>query len=819
MDYGKLLSDSDPQTLKSQVSLAAVVQAHGVELRPAGERLVGLCPFHDDHDASFAVWRIEDDVELCGCWACDFRPGDVYDFLRRKLSITFAEALRLVLDYSKNPPPPAVPIPERVVDPNASERIRSEVESTEGQGLRALAELLIEKNHPATAEWVAQEFRVGVRRDKIVIPHYGPDGELGAAKWRTVDRKPIAFDGSRLTALYGAWRDLGRKRVVLCEGESDTWAVAWLLRDQDVDVLGLPGGVSQRPADGWVETFAGRSVTLMFDFDEAGRRGAWSWINALHGKAHSVLVAALPEGEDAVSSGPETVIEAWRTAWTWTSPDLLPMKRSSLGYVKHSADGERTNVLSNFTLNVHRVVVGEDGGYTFEVTVSGSNNTTPIQLPDSVLIDQNKFKRWASREFLGSWKGGARETMELQELIKTEAMLCPRLRGTTVVGLHDDTFVLPGGTIGSSGWAFLTPQIDTNLGRSIRLNEGDTWSPAVLAALRDLHRRDIITPLLGWVAAAPLRSLVPRFPIFACVGGAGWGKTTLVQTVLEAFGFWVDQPTTITSTTPFALTAMVGGTNAIPVWVDEYRAGARKETKIALDQIIRDAWDGSSGYKGTVRDGGGLELATYTARAPLLITGEDGFSETSHAERMVIVPIPREGKNPDALAAVREVPHAGLGRAYLRWLVSLLRTDELPRWPDVDNRHGQAMAVVRWGWELLHQFAAESGVDLGDLDLSTVDREYVEMSKMSPYEEALREGIGQIAVDGRPIVWEEGDDICVRVQPLVAHVSRNTDIVLPGSSRAMQSYLSERWTISSERRPEFRFLRLRGARAEVISST
>ena len=85
MNYGSLLNDSDPHALKGQVSLAAVVQAHGVELRPLGERLVGQCPFHEDSDPSFAVWKIEDDVELCGCWVCDFRPGDVYDFLRRKL--------------------------------------------------------------------------------------------------------------------------------------------------------------------------------------------------------------------------------------------------------------------------------------------------------------------------------------------------------------------------------------------------------------------------------------------------------------------------------------------------------------------------------------------------------------------------------------------------------------------------------------------------------------------------------------------------------------------------------------------------------------
>lgn len=814
MDYGSLLNDSDPQALKGQVSLASVVQAHGVELRPAGERLVGICPFHDDHDASFAIWQTEEGAELCGCWSCDFRPGDVYDFLRRKLSCTFTDALRLVADYAKNPLPPAQPIPDRVIDPEAPERFRAAVRETEGKSLAALAELLIEKNHPATAEWIAAEFKVGVRKDEIVIPHYGPHGELDAAKWRTLDRKPVAFPGSNLVALYGAWRDVGRPDVVLCEGESDTWAVAYLLRDAGIDVVGLPSGVSQKPRPEWVDQLKGRNVTLMFDADESGCRGAAQWIGVLAPQA-SLRVAALPEGEDAVSSGPEAVLTALSRAWPYVSAATLPITRTPSGYVKFSADGEKSTVLSNFVLNVERVIIGEDGGATFEVTVAGRGSRT-YQLAESTMVDPNRFKKWAAHEFLGAWKGGNRDVVELMELIVAEAILCPRLRGTTIAGLHDDTFVLPGGTIGSRGWAFLTPDIDTNLAENVRLVDQDRWNPNVLVGLRDLHAPGVITPLLGWVAVAPLRSLVPQFPIFACVGGAGWGKTTVVQTVLDAFGFWTRQPTTMTSTTPFALTAMAGSTNGLPVWVDEYRGGARKDTKLVLDQIIRDAWDGSSGYKGSVKEGGGMELASYTAIAPLLITGEDGFSETSHAERMVIVPIPREGRSVDALRMVRENDSRGLGNAYLRWLVDQLNDDTLPRWPEAGSRHEQAMAVVRWGWSLLHQFAAEAGVEMGPLDLSVVDREFESMASSSPYEEALAEGLGQLADDGRPIVWVEGEDVCVRVQSLVKYVHSNTDIVLPGSSRAMKSYYNERWRARLFRTAEYRYLRLYGAADSVV---
>jgi hypothetical protein len=47
----------------------------GVELRPRGGRLVGLCPKHEDASPSFAVYG--KDKSHCGCYPCDWN-GDVF---------------------------------------------------------------------------------------------------------------------------------------------------------------------------------------------------------------------------------------------------------------------------------------------------------------------------------------------------------------------------------------------------------------------------------------------------------------------------------------------------------------------------------------------------------------------------------------------------------------------------------------------------------------------------------------------------------------------------------------------------------------------
>jgi DNA primase len=41
--------------LKREVSVARLVEARGVKLRRHGKDLIGLCPFHDDHEPSLVV--------------------------------------------------------------------------------------------------------------------------------------------------------------------------------------------------------------------------------------------------------------------------------------------------------------------------------------------------------------------------------------------------------------------------------------------------------------------------------------------------------------------------------------------------------------------------------------------------------------------------------------------------------------------------------------------------------------------------------------------------------------------------------------------
>ena len=49
------IPDEEIERLKREVSLQRLVEARGIELSRHGADLLGLCPFHDDHDPSLIV--------------------------------------------------------------------------------------------------------------------------------------------------------------------------------------------------------------------------------------------------------------------------------------------------------------------------------------------------------------------------------------------------------------------------------------------------------------------------------------------------------------------------------------------------------------------------------------------------------------------------------------------------------------------------------------------------------------------------------------------------------------------------------------------
>jgi DNA primase len=86
--------------LKSEVSLARLVEGRGVELRQVGADLVGRCPFHDDATASLVI---SPGKNLWHCLGACQVGGSVVDWVMRAEGVSFRHAVELLRDGMPEP--------------------------------------------------------------------------------------------------------------------------------------------------------------------------------------------------------------------------------------------------------------------------------------------------------------------------------------------------------------------------------------------------------------------------------------------------------------------------------------------------------------------------------------------------------------------------------------------------------------------------------------------------------------------------------------------------------------------------------------------
>ena len=85
--------------LKQQNDLCEVVREQGIALKRRGRTYFGLCPFHREQTASFAVSRTAGLFHCFGCGA----GGDVIRFVEQTQHVSFPEAVRRLAQRSGLP--------------------------------------------------------------------------------------------------------------------------------------------------------------------------------------------------------------------------------------------------------------------------------------------------------------------------------------------------------------------------------------------------------------------------------------------------------------------------------------------------------------------------------------------------------------------------------------------------------------------------------------------------------------------------------------------------------------------------------------------
>ena len=87
------LSDDFKELVRSRTDIVQLVgERVALQSRRGGRELVGLCPFHDDHDPSL---RVDAERQSYKCWACG-EGGDCFAFVQKIENVEFRDALELL---------------------------------------------------------------------------------------------------------------------------------------------------------------------------------------------------------------------------------------------------------------------------------------------------------------------------------------------------------------------------------------------------------------------------------------------------------------------------------------------------------------------------------------------------------------------------------------------------------------------------------------------------------------------------------------------------------------------------------------------------
>lgn len=72
------IDEAELARLKSEISVEGLAEAAGVVLRRHGSDLIGLCPFHDDHEPSLVITPAKN---LWHCLGACQASGSVIDWI------------------------------------------------------------------------------------------------------------------------------------------------------------------------------------------------------------------------------------------------------------------------------------------------------------------------------------------------------------------------------------------------------------------------------------------------------------------------------------------------------------------------------------------------------------------------------------------------------------------------------------------------------------------------------------------------------------------------------------------------------------------
>jgi DNA primase len=295
--YGLRMSkvSLDKELVRASVDVEAVYNEL-LNQTPAtrdGRNLTYLCPFHTDERTPNLKATTSDGPSRGSyrCFACG-EKGDLFSFWMNVKGVGFQKALKALAERTGLPTNSKSKKRQKASKKAVTCDLNHDFEKwpqdlkrwLEGRGITAES---VQRYSLAHALYQS-------RNHALAIP-YGDPHKDGYCKLRFYRddylHKFATWPSGRPQRLFGL--PIEKDTVLLCEGELDTIRLAQ--EPTGASVLSVPNGAETFKPE-WAEELQGKHVAIIFDRDEAGRKGAERAARMLCGSAASVRIVELPEG-------------------------------------------------------------------------------------------------------------------------------------------------------------------------------------------------------------------------------------------------------------------------------------------------------------------------------------------------------------------------------------------------------------------------------------------------------------------------------------------------------------------------------------------
>lgn len=321
--------------------------------------------------------------------------------------------------------------------------------------------------------------------------------------------------------------------------------------------------------------------------------------------------------------------------------------------------------------------------------------------------------------------GNSKDILYIQHLISKEKF--PTKQGFGMVGLHQVngvwTYITNTDAISINGKVDDVVYIGENQDFISNILETDPMPPnfmeVCLTSLPYFNEPNVVAPVLGFTVSCffkpRLFKIKNSFPILFLSGEAGSGKTDTIRKIILAMHGNLEAEKMLDQMTKATFRIAANSSNSLPIFLDEYKPSKMKREMVnEISSLLRTSFNALKGDR--ARPDQSKKVFRY--EAPIIIAGEDQFTEPAVLERIIAAATSKQTSstylqwydhlisNFDLKSLGRLIVDKAVGMTDEE-ILSIYKSEYQQISPQIKDRLRDNVTIIRFGLHILNELFLE----------------------------------------------------------------------------------------------------------------